>query len=169
MTDKKQDLKTIDLKGKPYVLINERIRYFRETYADGKILTELLSDKDGRCIFKTEIFIGAELVATGHASEKEGDSFINKTSHYENAETSAVGRALAIFGIGVDNSVASYEEVANAIKQQNAPSPDAVKAAEKELIEDAKEQLKSTSGAGGDKTKEQNVSELFENGGEPNW
>ena len=56
--------------------------------------------------------------ASGHAEERRGSSFINKTSYVENCETSAWGRALGNFGIGLDTSVASYDEVANAIKNQ---------------------------------------------------
>ena len=59
------------------------------------------------------------LLAKGTAQEKENSSFINKTSFIENCETSAVGRALGMLGIGIDTSVASYEEVANAIENQN--------------------------------------------------
>lgn len=57
-------------------------------------------------------------VAQGTALEKESSSFINKTSYAENCETSAFGRALGNLGIGIDTSVASYEEVANAIENQ---------------------------------------------------
>ena len=58
-------------------------------------------------------------MSTGIAYEVEGSSFINKTSFIENCETSAIGRALGNLGIGIDTSVASYEEVANAVKQQS--------------------------------------------------
>ena len=57
-------------------------------------------------------------MGTGTAYEKEGSTFINKTSYIENAETSAVGRALGFCGFGIDTSVASYEEVTNAINNQ---------------------------------------------------
>lgn len=114
-------LPRIDIKGKAYVLVSDRIKHFHETYKDGSIISELLLDDDGRCVFKATIYVAGETRATGHAYEKEGSSFINKTSYLENCETSAIGRALGIFGIGIDDSVASYEEVANAIQQQNEP------------------------------------------------
>ena len=60
-----------------------------------------------------------KVVATGLAEEVKGSSFINKTSYVENCETSAWGRALANFGIGLDTSVASADEVKNAIANQN--------------------------------------------------
>lgn len=112
-------MKTIDIKGKPYVMANERIKHFRDNYPDGAILTDLISDVDGKCIFKAEIIVDDKCVATGYAYENENSTFINKTSYIENCETSAVGRALGIFGIGIDDSVASFEEVANAISNQS--------------------------------------------------
>lgn len=113
-----EKLKSIDIKGKEYVLINERVRYFKENYENGKIITELLSDHDGVCTFKASIIINGEVVSTGHSQEKEGSTFINKTSYLENCETSAVGRALGFAGIGIDTSIASFEEVQNAILNQ---------------------------------------------------
>ena len=112
-------MKTIDIKGKPYVMTNERIKYFRENYPNGAILTDLISDVDGKCIFKAEILVDGECVATGYAYENENSTFINKTSYIENCETSAVGRALGNLGIGLDTSVASADEVQNAIANQN--------------------------------------------------
>ena len=61
--------------------------------------------------------------ATGHAYEKEGSSFINKTSYIENCETSAVGRALAMLGFEIKKSIASREEVENAKLQQQSTQP----------------------------------------------
>jgi len=120
-------MKTIPIKTKDgekeYVPVNERIKYFWEEYPDGRIITDLLHDENGRCIFKAEIYAGGELKTTGYAYEQEGSSFINKTSYIENCETSAVGRALGNFGIGVDTSVASYEEVVNAAEQLENGGP----------------------------------------------
>ena len=72
--------------------------------------------------------------ATGFAYEKEGSSFINKTSFIENCETSATGRAIANLGLSVRKSVASRDEVENAKLQQevlnqekNLPAPENVK------------------------------------------
>ncbi|MAH46980.1 hypothetical protein CMI37_14215 [Candidatus Pacearchaeota archaeon] len=115
-------MKTINIKGKEYVEVNERIKYFRENHQSGQILTYLVSDVDGKCTFKAEVLIEGECVATGHAYEVEGSTFINKTSYIENCETSAVGRALGNFGIGIDTSVASADEVVNAINNQNSTS-----------------------------------------------
>ena len=114
-----QSMKKIDIKGKDYVMVNERIKFFREKYANGSIITEIVNMQDGVCVFKASIIVDDKVIAVGHAYEKDGSSFINKTSYIENCETSAVGRALGILGIGIDTSVASFEEVENAKTQQS--------------------------------------------------
>lgn len=111
-------METINIKGKEYIPVNERIKEFWKRYPDGNIITEMVSNENGVCVFKAEIYVNDERKATGHAYEKETSSFINKTSYIENCETSAVGRALGILGIGIDVSIASAEEVDNAIYQQ---------------------------------------------------
>jgi len=113
-------LKTVIIKNRPYVEVNERIKYFREHYKNGQIITDLVSLENGVCVIRAVVYVDALIVATGHAYEKEGSTFINKTSYIENCETSAIGRALGIFGIGIDASVASAEEVKNAIHQQES-------------------------------------------------
>ena len=112
-------LKTVDIgRGTEYVQVDERLRYLRENYPNASLLSEMLSNENGICVFKTSLVIEDKVVATGHAYEKEGSTFINKTSYIENAETSSWGRCLAQFGIGIHNGVASANEVANAILQQ---------------------------------------------------
>lgn len=115
--------KTVDIKGKEYVEVNERVKYFVREYAGWSIETELLSNVDEMCVFKATIKDeNGRVMTTGHAYEKESSSFINKTSYIENCETSAVGRALGFLGIGIDTSIASSDEVANAVKNQAAGS-----------------------------------------------
>ena len=76
--------------------------------------------ENGVCIIKSTVSDeNGNILGVGHAYEKEGSSYINKTSFIENCETSAVGRALGMCGIGVDTSIASADEVANAIVQQS--------------------------------------------------
>ena len=114
-------MKTIDIKGKPYVEVHERIKQFRsnEKYQGCSLITTILKLEDGICLMKAEIVDeGGNILAIGHAYEKEGSTFINKTSYIENCETSAWGRALANLGIGIDHSITSGDEVQNAIKQQ---------------------------------------------------
>lgn len=103
-----------------YVQVNERIEKFYEKYPEGSIQTEIITNENGMVIFKAYAYRNNEDTkpATGHAMEKEGSSYINKTSHIENCETSAVGRALAMLGFEIKKSVASREEVENAKLQQ---------------------------------------------------
>lgn len=115
-----QGLKTTEIKGKPYVEVNERIRYFRENYKEYRLVTNIVSLENGVCVMEAQVKDkDGNVIANGHAYEKEGSTFINKTSYIENCETSAWGRALANFGIGLDTSIASAEEVNNAIANQN--------------------------------------------------
>lgn len=115
---------TVNLKGKEYVMVNDRILAFKKLYPSWAIITELVKLSEGICVIKATILNeDGEPMATGHAYEKEGSSFINKTSYIENCETSAVGRALGLLGIGIETSIASAEEVANAIKQQKEDKP----------------------------------------------
>ena len=113
-------LKTINIKGKKYVEVNQRIKYFRENYKDWRLTSTVIELTDVRAVIQANIFDEKErLVATGLAYEMAGSSFINETSYIENCETSAWGRALGNFGIGIDISVASYDEVVTAINNQD--------------------------------------------------
>jgi len=119
-------MKTIDIKGKQYVQVHERILYFRANFEEWSLTSDLVDNSDGSCIFKAYIHDGTgTLRATGYAREKDGDSYINKTSYIENCETSAWGRALANLGIGIETSVASADEVQNAVIRQENPAPQA--------------------------------------------
>lgn len=116
---------TTDIKGKAYADVAQRIKAFRMVYPTGTIETEMVSNIDGICIFRAEVgyrddLFGHVVLGTGTAFERQGASYINKTSYIENCETSAVGRALGMAGFGIDVSVASADEVANAIAQQEA-------------------------------------------------
>lgn len=112
-------INTIDIKGREYSEVNQRIKAFRMCYPQGIIETEMISNENGVCVFKANVCSEhGILLGTGHAYEKEDSSFINKTSYIENCETSAVGRALGMAGFGIDVSVASAEEVQNAIQNQ---------------------------------------------------
>ena len=111
-------MESIKIQGKEYITVNERIKEFRKLHPNGQILNQVMANADGQVMFQCKIIVDGVLVATAHAYEKEGSSFINKTSYIENCETSAVGRALGLFGIGIDTSIASADEVSNAVKQQ---------------------------------------------------
>lgn len=112
-------LKTVNIKGKEYVEVNERIKYFRKTYPKYSLTSEVLEKtSDSILIIASILNEEGRVIANGLAEENRGSSYINKTSYVENCETSAWGRALANFGIGLDTSVASADEVQNAIANQ---------------------------------------------------
>lgn len=118
-----ETIKTMPIKGKEYAMVNQRIKAFRMCYPEGFISTELVSDADGVCLFRANVGYHLDdgtvkVLGTGTAFERAESSYINKTSYIENCETSAVGRALGMAGFGIDVSVASAEEVENAINQQ---------------------------------------------------
>jgi len=123
--------------SKDYAEVNQRVKAFRMVYPHGRISTEMLSNENGVCVFKATVYCGEQILAEGTAYEKESSSFINKTSYIENCETSAVGRALGFAGFGIDTSIASAEEVQNALKNQEPPAAPAVvderKATEKQI------------------------------------
>ena len=116
-------IKTTPIKGKDYAEVNQRVMAFRMLYPTGRITTDIVKDEGGEVTFVATISVHDDfgnpiVIATGTAREKEGSSRINATSHVENAETSAVGRALGFCGIGIDTSIASFEEVEHAVAQQ---------------------------------------------------
>lgn len=130
MEDKSLADKAINLKGKQYVLVSDRVLYFNETYEQGCIQTELESFEGGRFIVRARVFPeGMEgRCFTGYSQATMGGAGANKDAALENAETSAVGRALAFMGIGVIESIASADEVRKATAPQTPKmAPQAIK------------------------------------------
>lgn len=112
-------LKTVNIKGKEYVEVNERLIYFRKKFPKHRLISEVIEKTENSILIMASVIDENDnTIATGLAEEIKGSTFINKTSYVENCETSAWGRALANFGIGLDTSVASADEVNNAIANQ---------------------------------------------------
>lgn len=117
-----ENLKTIKIKGKDYVEVNERLRYFRANFKGYSLSSDLIHYDDNACVVKATITDeNGFVMASGIAHESKDSNYINKTSFVENCETSAWGRALANFGIGIKKSVASADEVNMAIAKENKP------------------------------------------------
>ena len=113
-----QQIQTTNIKGKEYAPVSERVRAFRNELPDWRIMSKIVSFDAGEWVIQAEIQDEeGDLMATGLASEKVGVGNINKTSALENAETSAVGRALGFLGVGIAASIASADEVTNAAYQ----------------------------------------------------
>ena len=125
LTKVNKSLKTVNIKGKDYVDVASRIQAFRMLYPEGRIFTVKLDSEPGTALFKAEIWandLTGTLLATGHAFEEKNASSINRTSYIENCETSAVGRALGMLGIGSTSSIASVDEMYGAIEAQEVIS-----------------------------------------------
>lgn len=118
------DQRTVNIHGKEYETVASRVQRFRKEHGTKyAIITELIEATDQRVVMKASILgsdrqlAGVVAYATGYAEESRTSSQINKTSALENAETSAIGRALANFGMA-GTEYASADEVAQAIGQQ---------------------------------------------------
>ncbi len=113
--------KSINIHGKNYKQVSTRINLFRKFFSDASLETEITYSDEFRVIIKATITIDSKVIATGFAEEtrSNNDNSINSTSMIEVCETSAIGRALANFGLGGDSEYASANEVVNAINQQN--------------------------------------------------
>jgi len=145
--------KTTNIKGKNYVEVNERIKYFRESgnYQGWSLTSDVVHLDADSCVIKASVLNSeGAIVATGFAQEDKSSSYINKTSYVENCETSAWGRALANLGIGIDTSIASSNEVSIAIAKQNtkeskaaAPAKKPAEVAKKQLTDDVIEKMKA--------------------------
>ena len=114
------DTGKVRIHNKEYLTVALRVTQFRDTCHGWCIATEIVHRDDETVVMKASIFDETGVLkATGHSEEKRASSQINKTSALENAETSAIGRALAALGF-VGTEFASADEVANAIGQQKA-------------------------------------------------
>lgn len=118
-------INTTNIKGKEYAEVNQRILAFWELFPTGNIVTECTTT-DTRCDCRCEVYrkeTDERPAATGHAFEiKQGQ--INSTSYVENCETSAIGRALGILGIGSTQAIASKDELENALALQAKQKPE---------------------------------------------
>ncbi len=118
-----RELSTVDIKGKNYVVVPQRIKAFRMLYPQGFILTDILSHDDGVVVMQAKAGYYDDrgepvVLGSGLAFEKQDSTYINRTSYIENCETSAIGRALGFLGLGIDAAICSAEELINAVTNQ---------------------------------------------------
>lgn len=114
--DKELKKKAINIHGKEYVLVKDRVIYFNENYPDGKIETTV-KDTGRGVLAMAKVTPNAkegERYYTGHAESLIEAKGVESENMVEVAETSAVGRALAMMGIGVIDSIASVDEMKKA-------------------------------------------------------
>jgi hypothetical protein len=100
-----------------YETVDDRLHRYWTEYPEGRIHTELVFHDETRFIVKAYAYVHYDNEApsaTGYAEERVGSSPVNKTSALENAETSAVGRALANLGLSPKGARPSREEMGKA-------------------------------------------------------
>ena len=120
------NIPTVNIKGKKYSTVNERLKHLLEYFPEARLNEEVLFHDADRVIMKTELYISDTIYAVGHAEEFRNSSFINKTSALENCSSSALGRCLAAFGLS-GSEYASAEELVNALNNQNTNSQSTTK------------------------------------------
>lgn len=123
MSSRKLEDKSIEIKGKQYVQVKDRLNYLAEEY-EGEYSVETNYEyfpTQRLWVVKATLTI-KDKSYTGLAQEVESDDYkeVNSTSALENCETSAVGRACAMAGIGVVDSIASVDEMN---KAKNSAKP----------------------------------------------
>jgi hypothetical protein len=107
-----------------YEPVENRIAAFWADNPSGRILTSLAHYDADFAVIQAEIYRNNEderPVASGYAEEKRGAGNVNRTSHVENCETSAIGRALANMGYATKGKRPSREEMA---KGAESPLPE---------------------------------------------
>ena len=103
-----------NIHGKEYKTVAYRVNEFREQHPDFTIQTDLVEANDVLVIVKASIFnTESRLLATGYAVEVRAASKINKFSALENAETSAIGRALSALGLAASICNTSWLTLCN--------------------------------------------------------
>ena len=116
-----EKMKTIDIHGKTYVTVNERVKAFRNNYKDYALISEIIELSDTHCVMKASVIDPqGRVLANGYARETINKAPINKVSFLEVCETSAWGRALGNFGIGIDEAICSADELLAKISAEPA-------------------------------------------------
>ena len=131
---------TVNIKGKEYVMVNERIKEFREKYPEYSLESDVVSLDNDSCVIKAIVKDKTgRVVATGLAREERQDktSLVNLNAYVENCETSAWGRVLGNLGIGIDVAIASGDEMNVKIAHNSETLDDF-----KQAIESAKSEKK---------------------------
>ena len=82
-----------------YEPVASRLDRFLKAHPDARVITDLVHYSGDFAVFKAELWLNGEIIATGWEEEVRNSSHINKTSHLANAETGALGRALANAGL----------------------------------------------------------------------
>ena len=109
-----------------YATVAERVTAFYAAFPFGRIVTELVERTDHRVTFRAAVYRGVDEphpASTGWASEREGDGDVNTVACLENAETSAIGRALANLGFSASRRRPSRDEMTHAHRRGASATP----------------------------------------------
>ena len=101
-------MKTINIKGKEYVPVVERVKEAHIQDKEVEIITDVVEFGNRVSVKATVTFKGKKF--TGHSQAQYKDGMMGDVA-LEVAETSAVGRALGFAGIGIDTGIASADEM----------------------------------------------------------
>ena len=143
------EIEMINMGKKDYAMVPERVTAFRKLYPEGFIRTVILFNDGTTILMQASVGYyredgGEVILGTGFAQEVKGKGMVNNTSHVENCETSAVGRALGFMGLGINGGgICSAEELANAVTAQKQMNEDFEKLKQQKEAESVKE-LKKT-------------------------
>jgi len=107
----------VDIHGTDYKTVALRVNEFREEHPTWTIETKLIFQDEMKVIMRARILDGENLISTGYAEEVRDSTNVNITSAMENAETSAIGRALAFYGLA-GTEIRSADEMSDALIAQ---------------------------------------------------
>jgi len=118
-------IRTIDIKGKQYVTVAERVRLVHAEREAFEVVESMPIEVAGRWLWRAVIRVDErQYIGTAEVKLNAAKNLPDGTNPFECAETSAIGRALGFAGLGSVESIASAEEVIQAIAEQEAPRPD---------------------------------------------
>lgn len=106
----------VEIHGKEYHTVAKRVADFRKDHPDYAIATKVIERGDLVLVRATIYDNQGRNLSTGYAEENRTQG-INRTSAVENAETSAVGRALGFLGYG-GTAIATADEMESAVARQ---------------------------------------------------
>ena len=105
------------------VRLDRLLTNLRAQQLEPRVITVMVSAPGADvCVFRAELWLGDTLVSTGWAEEIRGQGNVNRTSHVENCETSAVGRCCENYAPNPDwRKRPSQEEMSKAFRPDNSP------------------------------------------------
>ncbi len=126
-----QNIRTVDIKGKKYVDVAERVRLAHAERESFEIVESGLLSIGGTPIQIGDMWVwqvailvnGKRYMGSAEVKLNAPKNTADGTNPFACAETSAVGRALGMAGLGALESICSADEVARALAEQEAPLP----------------------------------------------